>query len=149
VRAEPETLQPFVRPPDSDPTRPRFLRWIPLFIVLVSALLRLALVAQGGQYFFGDEERYDRGVQLYLALQAGDVTAARGFAAMPEHMLFTWGAALLTAAQHGLAQLTPYGNWTTRPVNATFTMWIGALLLSLFSALNLALTHRLSRTLGA
>ena len=30
--------------------------------------------------------------------------------ALPEHALFGWVGALVTAAQHALAQLTPYGD---------------------------------------
>ena len=118
-------------------------------MLAASLAVRCALVLQGGQYFFGDETRYDRGVQLYQALQSGDFERVRGLAILPEHMLFTWWAAILTAGQHLLAQLTPYGDWAHHPVYANFTMWIGALLLSLFSTLNLFLIHRLARVLGA
>lgn len=124
---------------------PRFV----VAVVLLSLGLRLALAGQGGQYYLGDEGRYDRGVQLYLALQAGDFARARAFAMLPEHMLFTWGGAVVTAGQHLLAQFTPYGTWTGHPVHVTFTMWLGAALLSLASTLNVVLTHRLARTLGA
>lgn len=125
------------------------LRLAIVLILLVSLGLRLGLVLQGGQNFFGDEDRYDRGVQLYLALLSGDFTKAGLLAVLPEHMLFTWCAALLTAGQHLLAQFTPHGQWLTQPVGVTFTLWIGAVLLSLFSTLNLWLTHRLARVLGA
>ncbi len=127
---------------------PSWPRRLVAFILLVSLALRLALVLQGGQYYFGDEQRYDRGVQLYLALLAGDFTQAKLLAMLPEHMLFTWTAALLAAGQHALAQFTPHGDWSN-PVHATFTIWLGAALLSLCSTVNLFLTHRLARTLGA
>lgn len=130
------------------------LRWpslrVSLAVLLGASLLaRVGLVLQGGQNFFGDEDRFDRGVQLYLALLAGDFTKAGLLAVLPEHMLFTWCAALLTATQHLLAQFTPHGQWIAQPAGVTFTLWIGAVLLSLFSTLNLWLTHRLARVLGA
>lgn len=118
-------------------------------VLLVALGLRLALAAQGGQYYFGDEARYDRGVQLYLALAAGDFTKARLLAMLPEHMLFTWCGAVITAGQHLLAQFTAHGHWSTQPAHVGFTMWLGAALLSIFSTLNLLLTHRLARVLGA
>jgi hypothetical protein len=124
---------------------PRFLL---IAVVGLSLVLRLALVAQGGQYYFGDEERYDRGVRLYLALRDGDPAGVREIAALPEHALFPWIGAAVTAGQHGLAQFTRYGDWS-HPENVVFTMWLGAALLSLFSTLNLFLLHRLARTAGA
>jgi hypothetical protein len=111
-------------------------------------MLRLALAIQGGQYYFGDEERYDRGVRLYLALRDGDLAGGREIAALPEHALFPWIGAAVTAGQHGLAQFTRYGDWR-HPENVVFTMGLGAALLSLFSTLNLFLLHRLARTAGA
>ena len=117
-------------------------------IIGLSLVLRVVLAVQGGQYFFGDEDRYDRGVQLYVALAHGDLAAARPLAGMPEHALFTGLGALLTAGQHALAQATPYGDWS-HPEYVAFTIWLGAALLSLFSALNLFLVHRLARVMGA
>jgi hypothetical protein len=123
-------------------------RFLVVAILGVSLALRVALAWQGGQYFFGDEERYDRGVHLYQALAGGDFTAARAIAAQPEHALFPWLGALVTAGQHLLAQLTPRGDWS-HPENISLTLGFGAALLSLFSALNLWLTHRLVRAAGA
>ncbi len=120
----------------------------PALLLAVSALLRLLLVAQGGQYFFGDEARYDRGVQLYTSLRAGDFHGARAIMSLPEHALFPVLGALVTACQHILAQFTPYGDWN-RPENIIFSMGLGALVLSFFSTLNLYLVFRLSRTVGA
>ncbi len=133
----------------SEPPSRFTLRHAVALILLVSLALRLALVWQGGQYFFGDEGRYDRGVQLYLAAHSGDWAKARMIAMLPEHMLFTWTSALVTGGQHLLAQFTPHGQWAAHPVHVTFTMWLGAALLSVFSTLNLLLTHRLARVLGA
>lgn len=120
---------------------------VPL-VLAVALILRLVLAAQGGQYYFGDEERYDRGVALYQALAAGDLPQVRALAALPEHALFPWLTAGITAGQHLLAQLTPYGDWS-QPQHVAQTMWLGASLLALFSALNLWLVHRLARVAGA
>lgn len=111
-------------------------------------MLRVALAAQGGQYFFGDEGRYDRGIALYRTLASGDVSTALTTAAQPEHTLFPWVGALVSAAQHALAHLTPFGDWG-HPEYAGFTIWIGAAVLSLFSALNVALVYPLARRAGA
>ena len=100
----------------------RSTAWLAL-LLLVSAGLRIGLAARGGQYFFGDEARYDRGVELYLALLRGDGAAVGAVLARPEHALFTAVGAAVTAAQHGLAQFTPYGDWS-HPENVGFTMWL-------------------------
>ncbi len=124
---------------------PRF--FVPA-ILAAALVLRLILAIQGGQYYFGDEERYDRGVVLYRALTTGDFAQVRTIAALPEHALFPWLTVVVTAGQHLLAQFTPYGDWSA-PQNIALTMWIGAALLSLFSTLNLFLLHRLARVAGA
>lgn len=124
------------------------LRHFPAAILLVSLVLRIVLAAQGGQYFFGDEGRYDRGLQLYRAVTTGDFSAAAGIVAQPEHTLFPWVGTLVTAAQHALAHLTPFGDWS-RPEHVGFTIWLGAAVLSLFSTLNLLLLHRLALRAGA
>ena len=121
-----------------------------LWIILVaSAVARVFLCAGGGQYFFGDEGRYDRGMQLYLGIASGDLHGVRGIVALPDHALFPWVGALATAAQHLLAHATQFGDWGRHPEYAGFTVWLGACFLSLFSVLNIFLVHRLSRALGA
>ena len=125
----------------------RSTAWLAL-LLLVSAGLRIGLAARGGQYFFGDEARYDRGVELYLALLRGDGAAVGAVLARPEHALFTAVGAAVTAAQHGLAQFTPYGDWS-HPENVGFTMWLGAAVLGLFGVANIRLVHRLARAAGA
>lgn len=120
---------------------------VPL-LLSVALVLRLVLAAQGGQYYFGDEERYDRGVVLYQALAAGDLPQVRAQVALPEHALFPWLTALVTAGQHLLAHGTSHGDWT-QPQNVAQTMWLGAALLGLFSVLNLWLVHRLALVAGA
>ncbi len=126
-------------------------RFSPAAILLVSLLLCLALAAQGGQYDFADEDRYDLGIQLYRALSTGDlpgVAAVAAVAALPGHTLFLWIGALVNAAHHAPAHLTPFGNWS-QPEFTGFTVWIAAALLSLFSTLNLALLNRLALRAGA
>jgi hypothetical protein len=118
-------------------------------ILAASAALRFAICARGGQYFIGDEERYDRSVRLYLAAICGDWHAVRGVLALPEHPLFVWVGAAATAVQHALAQATPFGDWGRHPEGALFTMGLGACVLSLFSTANILLVYRLARTLGA
>jgi hypothetical protein len=127
----------------------RHSRWALAVIVAVSAALRVALCEKGGQFFFGDELRYDRVVRLYFAIASGSTHDVREILAMPEHSLFVWVGALVMAAQHLLAQATPYGDWGRHPEFASFTMWIGACVLSLFSTLNVLLVHRLARAAGA
>src|SRR5215216_2473479 len=105
--------------------------WIPVTILLCAAVLRVTLAWSGGQYFFGDEERYDRGIQLYFAIAHGDLPAIRQIAALPEHALFPWIGALVTAGQHGLAQFTRFGTWE-HPGSAVLTIKLGAVILSLF-----------------
>jgi hypothetical protein len=130
-------------------TSERRSRWTLAGVVAASAVLRIGLCARGGQYFFGDELRYDRSVQLYFALAAGDANAIRGILAQPDHALFTWLGALVTAVQHLLALATPYGDWSRHPEYAGFTIRLGSCVISLFSALNVLLVHRLARALGA
>lgn len=123
--------------------------WVPLAALVGSAfVLRALLVAQGGQFFFGDEQRYERAVELYRAITAGDGAAVRTVLAQPEHALFNIVGAGLTAGQHLLAHLTPYGDWS-HPENVGFTLWLGGVLLVAFSALNILWVHRLARATGA
>jgi hypothetical protein len=123
-------------------------RWLLPGVLAFSLALRVWLALDGGQYFFGDEGRYDRGIQLYLALISGNVTDLRAIIAQPEHALFAWVGAGLTAIQHLLAQFTPYGSWSNSGP-ASLTISLGAAALALFSALNLYLLYRLALALGA
>lgn len=117
-------------------------------LVGLTFVLRALLTAQGGQFFFGDEQRYDRGVALYRAIAGGDGSGVRAVLAQPEHPLFNIVVAGLTAGQHGLAQFTRYGDWS-HGENVGFTLWIGAVLLAGFSALNIFWVNRLARATGA
>jgi hypothetical protein len=127
----------------------RHARSVLLAILAVSAALRFVICAEGGQYFFGDESRYDRGVQLYGAVTQGDWHAARGILALPEHAAFPWVGALVTAAQGQAARATPYGAWREHPEQVGFTMWLGACFLSLFSTANILLVYAVARAAGA
>jgi hypothetical protein len=120
-----------------------------LLILAASAALRLLLCAQGGQYFFGDENRFERAVQLYQAVARGDPNAAREVLKLPEHSLFTLAGALATSVQHLLALATPYGDWGHHPEYAVFTVKLASCFLSLFSTLNILLVYRLARALRA
>jgi hypothetical protein len=130
-------------------TSGRFSRRALVVIVAASVVLRVALCARGGQYFFGDELRYDRAVQLYFAVANWDTHAVREILALPDHALFTWMGALVTAAQRILALATPYGDWSHHREFAGFTIRLGSCVLSLFSALNVLLVYRLARVLRA
>ncbi len=123
-------------------------RLFPLGVLALATVLRVALAWSGGQYFHFDEARHERGVWIYIGLLRGDATPARTVAAMPEHALFPWVGAVVTAGQHLLAQATPHADWS-RPENVHATVGLGAALLALFSAANLALAHRLARVAGA
>ena len=117
-------------------------------ILVVACVLRLVLAGQGGQYFFGDELRYDRGIQLYDAIRHARTAGVWEILGQPEHALFAWLGAGITGGQHLLSQLTPYGAWD-RPDHVAFTMWIGACLLAQFSVVNIYLVHRIARKAGA
>src|SRR5580658_5335123 len=127
----------------------RFSRWALVMIVAASVFLRVELCENGGQYFFGDEARYDRAAQLYFALGNGDSHAIREILSLPDHSLFTWLGVLVTAVQRLLAQATPYGDWGHHPEFAAFTVRLASCVLSLFSALNVLLVYGLARVLRA
>ena len=117
-------------------------------ILLIAVVLRLALVSGGGQFFFGDEGRHERGVALYQALRAGDASGLGAALARPEHIGFTLLGAGLTGLQHLTAQFGPYHDWQ-RPENISFTFPLAAGWLALFSVLNIWLVQRIARRAGA
>jgi len=119
-----------------------------LVLLVVSGAARMGLALSGGQYFFGDEHRYGIGVALYQAIRTGDMAAAGAHLLRPEHAAFSYVAMLVAAGQHGLAQFTPWGDWT-QAANIPRTAGFAAALLSLISVLNLWLVHRLARAAGA
>ncbi len=123
-------------------------RLLLILILAGSGLLRIFLCSAGGQYFFGDEGRYDRGVHLFRAIARGDFPSAQAIAAMPEHSLFVWVGAATSAVQRALTIFTGQSDWS-QPENILGSMWLAAAVLSLFSTLNLYLVYRLARTIGA
>lgn len=116
-------------------------------LLLISFALRAFLAAQGGQHFFGDEHRFQIGTRLYLAVLNGDMSAIRQVLGAPEHALFPVITAGVTAAQHLLAQFTPYGDWSN-PAHVELTLWLGAIGMAAISTLNLWLVYRLATVLG-
>src|SRR5688572_3261386 len=108
---------------------------IAVLLFVLSILIRWSLVSQGGQFYFPDETRYNRGVYLYQALRSGDFEQVRYISAFPDHMLFSWVSAGLTAVHHGIAFLMGKGDWTSHPEHIAATIWLGAAALAVFSAL--------------
>ncbi len=117
-------------------------------ILGISALLRVALALQGGQFFLGDEGRYSRGLAIYQAVRTGNASALQQELKWPEHAAFNYLTAGIAALQHGLAQFTTEGDWT-QPQNMYATVHLAAAVLSLFSVFNIWLVHRLARGSGA
>lgn len=70
-------------------------------------------------------------IELYQALRSADANGLRAVLSRPEHTIFPFVVAAVTAVQPPFAQLTPYGDWG-KPEHIMFTLWIGALVLSLF-----------------
>lgn len=117
-------------------------------ILLVSCALRITLALLGGQRHFGDEHRYYRGAEFYLALQQGNGGWVRNLLYEPDHAGFSAIALALAPAHHALALLVREKDWSTYDA-FKYTPQIGAALLGLFSTLNLWLVYRLARRAGA
>ena len=117
-------------------------------LIAASVALRWSLCLSGGQFFMGDENRYERVTRLYLALAHGNWADVRAVASQPEHALFPWIGAGLTVLQHAAAQATRYGDWSHWE-NIEFTLPLAACILSLFSVLNIYLVFRLALRAGA
>jgi len=111
-----------------------------LALLAGSAVLRIALAWSGGQYYFDDEGRYQRGVALYQALRAGDAAGLREQLQWPDHLAFNYVNTVVAALNHASAQLTTHSSGSVR---------LAAAVLSLFSVLNIWLVHRLARAGGA
>lgn len=118
------------------------------FILLAALGLRLALALQGGQYFWGDEGRHARGLDLYRAVVTVDGAATRAVLAQPEHAAFAWLVGALAPAQQALAAATGHGDWGDE-ANRYASAPLGAALLSLASVLVIFLVHRRARAHGA
>ena len=106
--------------------------------------MRFELVRGGGQHFFWDEWRYDRGLNLYQAVRAGDFPAARAVLADPAHFAFTPVSAGLAALQHLGAQVTRWADWS-RGENILASRSLATAILALFSVLNIALAYGIAR----
>lgn len=119
-----------------------------LVILLVAAILRIGLAWEGGQFFFGDETRYRRGVQLHEALLQGDRAAAVQELQWPEHAAFNYLTTVVATIHHGLAQFTSFRDWS-RPGNAYATLALAASVLAMGSVLCVGLIHALARAAGA
>jgi hypothetical protein len=117
-------------------------------ILAVSLALRVVLAQLGGQYFLGDEPRYHRGIDLWLAASDGRWAEASAILGQPEHAAFVWLGALLTPFQHVLARFAGHGDWTD-PGNIYASAGFAAALLGIFSVLSIWLVHRLARSAGA
>ena len=117
-------------------------------LIAVSVALRWSLCLSGGQYFLGDENRYERVTRLYQALAHGDWADVKWVASQPKHALFPWIGAVFTVLQHAAAQATPYGDWS-RAENIDFSMPLAACALSLSSVVNIYLVFRLALRAGA
>ncbi|MDI1249657.1 MAG: hypothetical protein PSV13_12405 [Lacunisphaera sp.] len=122
-------------------------RWL-LVLLLVSAAARLGLAAAGGQYFMGDESRYQTGVAIYQALRAGDWAGVGAQLMRPEHAAFNYLNTVVAALQHGLAQFTAWADWS-QAQNPYASAHLAAAVLALFPVLNIWLVHRLARIAGA
>ncbi len=127
---------------------PNYHRHLLVALLGGAIILRLVLTGCGGQFFFGDENRHERGVALYQALRLGDFTGVQTALIQPGHIGFILLGAGLTGLQHLGAQLTPHHDWR-QPENLIFTYPIGAGWLAMFSVLNIWLVHRICRRAGA
>ncbi len=103
-------------------------------VLLLSLLLRWALVVRGGQYYFSDEHRYEvsRGV-IDLVLQSRFVEGLSQLFAAPEHL----GYKIIGLVPALIEKLTGP------------SLLIPALFFSLFSVLNLYLIYLLAKQAGA
>jgi hypothetical protein len=118
-------------------------RWLAI-VLLAGVLMRIELVRGGGQHFFWDEWRYNRGLHLYQALRAGDLPAARAVLSDPAHFAFTPVSAVLVALQHLGAQATRWADWG-RSENILASRPLATGLLALCSVLNIALAYGIAR----
>ncbi|HVS52988.1 MAG TPA: hypothetical protein VHD62_11595 [Opitutaceae bacterium] len=118
-----------------------------LALLAISAALRVALALRGGQYFFGDELRYSRGALIYLGILQHNAAQIAAGAGSPEHPGFILLTTALAPLQHLLAALTGHGDWHN-VANFYASAPEGAMLLGLFSVLNLWLVHRIARAAG-
>lgn len=114
-----------------------------LLLILAAVLvLRIALVARGGQFFVPDEIRYLRALQFANHLVHGRIPDAFDILAIrPDHNGFTVITLPASLAQGAVKKIT----------GADFggTYWITALYVALWAMACVGAVHRLARTLGA
>lgn len=122
--------------------------WLLAGIVALAALLRIALAAQGGQFFFADEGRFMRSIALYQGLLAGKASLVTGALDSPQHTGFVLLGALLAPLGHALAALAGSGDWS-QAAQVRASLPLLALVMSVFSILNVWLVHRVARAHGA
>jgi hypothetical protein len=116
-------------------------------VLAVAFLSRAVLALQGGQYFFGDESRFNRGAALYQAVITGDWQTARLQVSAPDHTGFVYLAAALAPVQHALSATIGRADWSD-PANFLRASGFGALLLGLSSTAILWLLHRIALAAG-
>ena len=108
--------------------------YVVLAILLASILLRWALVFQGGQYFFSDEQRYQTSQQMTELLLHGQVReAALKLFSAPEHLGYKVIGMIPALLEQILGR----------------SLVLPAMFFSLFSTLNLYLIFLLSKRVGA
>jgi len=116
-------------------------------ILFISTVLRLLLASQGGQYFFGDEGRYQRGIELFDSLRAHDFPETRTLLSHPEHQAFVWVGALVTLGQVGYVEWLTEDDWDD-PASSFKYAPVAAALLGTASTACLYLIFLLVRTMG-
>lgn len=119
-----------------------------ILLTAVAGVARIALCLQGGQFFLGDEARFLRGTQLYVAVLEGRWSEACWLLSQPDHQAFTWLAALLAPLQQALAACGHEGDWTVAANLVSSARW-GAVLLSVVSLAILPVLFFLARAAGA
>jgi hypothetical protein len=121
-----------------------------LLILLLGAALRWHLALTGGQYFFNDEGRFDRGFQSYMALRSGNSSALREAFNHADHTAFTAVSTVTVAVQHLLARLfTPWGDWDAHPEFYSFSIGYAACVLSLAGVIVAWLVYQIALAAGA
>lgn len=111
-------------------------------IIAVSALLRLVLVVQGGQYYFTDEGRFEHALNVVDELRRGNTVAALDTVLRnPAHPGFVLAALGPAAMQYAVSGLT------SKPFERT--RYVAALPMSLASLGVLLLIYGVARRGGA
>ena len=133
---------------DQAPPRQPFLSpW--LWVLLGASLaLRVTLALHGGQDYYGDEPRYYRGTVLLNSLRNGEWEWVRAVLKQPEHAGFTYVALLVAPFHQALGALAGLGDWS-HAENIRATLSMAAMVMGLFSTLNLWLIYRLALQAGA